>query len=125
MGVGGKVIQTYLENKERLWLNTLDQGGEPTSVLVHPDGHENDIALGDKVWWQGGKVYWTSAKTMETVSLAKIGGSGVNHPLGKEYQITYDMSRVLEQKKARIRELERQLADQKERVSDLVAPPQM
>src|SRR6185312_6290224 len=111
MAVGGKVIQIYLESKERLWLNTLDHGGETTSVLVHPDGHENRINLGDKVWWQGGIVYWTSNATSKTIGMKKIGGSGVHHPLGPEYEITYNRSKIVEQKKAKIRDLERQLAD--------------
>jgi hypothetical protein len=103
MSVGGKVIQVYQADQDKVWLNTLDHG-EPTSVLVNPKGHE--IKLGDKVWWQGGKVYWTSQSTLDTVDLPKIGGSGVNHPLGKEYEITYDQGRIVTQKKARIKELE-------------------
>jgi len=46
---------------------------------------------------------------MKTIELPKISGSGVNHPLGKEYEITYDLGRIVTQKKTRIKELEAEL----------------
>lgn len=114
MSVGGKVIQVYKESSDRMWVNTVDTSGEPCAVFVVPDQNHPEIKLGDTLWWQAGKAYLTpkdATSESETVVLTRIGFSGVNHPLGKEYQIGYDLSKILDQTKSRLNMAESMLQE--------------
>lgn len=105
MSVGGKIVQTYRVDDRKMWINAVDEGGEPTAIFVDPyyGGVDIEPTLGDKIWWQQGRAHWTPQVGPDeepiTIPLVKIGCSGVNHPLGKEYEIKYDLSKILEQKK--------------------------
>lgn len=102
MSVGGKVIQIF-KHVDKIWINIMEQlGSEPCSVLAK--GIDYDIQLGDKIWWQGGKIYWTPKNNVGTFTLIKLGCSGVNHPLGKEYEITYSYKKIAEQRKIKLKE---------------------
>lgn len=106
MSVGGKVIQVFqFPKSDLMWVNTLDQGDEPCSVLAGgPRAHE--ISLGDTVWWQGKHCYWTpQSKSEQDVPLDKCSASGIRHPLGEEFTIRYDMKKIADQRKARIVDL--------------------
>lgn len=122
MSVGGKVIQVYHDyDKRQTWVNTTDHG-DICSVLVDSIV---DISLGDEVWWQGGKVFWSTKSTTMTFrkmpSLKKIGGSGVPHPLGKEFEITYDCSGIVAQLKSKLRAAEAECAQRGAIIKNCIA----
>lgn len=113
MSVGGKVVQVYYykENGEsRVWINTLDRGGEYCSVIL--DGTRN-VKENDIVWWQGSNAYWTRNhainefdSTFKDESIRKFSGSGVKHPLGKEFIISYDFREAHTKQKIKNKTLE-------------------
>ena len=47
------------------------------------------INLGDSLWWQGKIAYFTRRSMGESkeFKLERIGLSGVNHPMGKEFML--------------------------------------
>lgn len=91
MSVGGKVVQTYLREDGKLWVNTID-AKDYCAIFV--DG-EHDIQVGtDTLWWQMGTAYWSrrdkDGVVFQDEQIKKQGGSGVSHPLGPEYEVRYD-----------------------------------
>jgi len=100
MSVGGNVVQLYYDEiTQKVWVNTYDSG-EYCSVLLGPVAFTRNIKIGDKLWWQGGIAYWsrkapegdTTEWSFTDEKLPKIGGSGVRHPLGAEYELKHDYS---------------------------------
>lgn len=110
MSVGGKVVQVYemrdrrTEEGKTFWINTLDDG-DYCSVIVFKENHHGDICLGDIIWWHG-DCYWTPQGSDKEITLKKIGGSGVSHPLGKEYEVEYDFYPAFSRQKKKVKELE-------------------
>lgn len=103
--VGGKVAQIH-ENKERqlTWINTAGLGAEHGDYCaIYVEGINLGIALEDKLWWQMGTAHWTPKGSEVTTYLKKIGGSGVSHPLGKDFELRYDMSKIAEQRRDKMR----------------------
>lgn len=84
MSVGGTVVQIY-KGQEKDWINTVDDN-EYCAVFVEPG---SPIALGDTLWWQGEIAHWTP-KGAKPTTIKRIGASGVNHPLGKEFEMVAD-----------------------------------
>jgi len=84
--VGGKVIEVCdIPGRDELWVNCADfrQGRkhpDTCSVLVERNADSEQIQIGDKLWWQGGKCYWTPQdESRVEVPIRKIGGSGVTY----------------------------------------------
>ena len=84
MSVGGRIIDTIaidVSRGTRISIWTMDRGGNECqiSVLV-PKGAECP-AIGDQIWWQGRKAFWTSADSrFEDRELERIGYSHPPHP---------------------------------------------
>lgn len=97
--VGGKVVQVYLE-QDRAWVNCVDQDGEYCAIFVEHFEGDWKLELGDKLWWQQGKAHWTKGEV--TRELKKIGCSGVDHPLGKEYQLSYNWETIAKQRREKV-----------------------
>lgn len=85
--VGGKVIEVA-DIKSRpnvIWVNCADmprgrRKPDTCSVLVERSPDADKIEIGDSIWWQGGRIYWTPQdKSRVEVVLRKIGGSGVTY----------------------------------------------
>jgi hypothetical protein len=71
MSVGGIVIGIK-QKADRLCV-LVDDKGVQTGVDV---GGHPAIQLGDTIWWQGGKVYWTpEGSDREDAPLPKLGYS--------------------------------------------------
>lgn len=116
MSIGGKVIQVhffYENDKSKVWVNTLDDGGEHCAVVL--DGTRN-VRLEDTVWWQGGVARWSRTKQQDEFDMTftdepvgKLSCSGVEHPLGKEYRIVYDFHEAHTKQKTKIKALENEI----------------
>ena len=112
MSVGGKVVQVY-DNGDLLWVNTLD-GRDYCSVMVE---NTHDIQVGtDSIWWQAGDVYWTRRDkegniVFQDLKIAKKSGSGVTHPLGKEYEVKFDFEPMYKQKKEQFEQLKQRYVE--------------
>lgn len=86
MAVGGTVVDIVEVSPEKWWIDTIDKsdlmhGGRTCAVYCNPQGER--IQVGDALWWQAGKCYWTpliNPDGRSDVALPKIGGSGVAHP---------------------------------------------
>lgn len=80
MSVGGTVIDIVPVSPSKLWVNTMDRGSlHHVAVYCDPQGEPIDV--GDSLWWQSGKCYWTPRdRSRQDVPLPKIGYSGVAHP---------------------------------------------
>lgn len=78
--VGGKVIGV-VRGPENTLLHVEDKGDRLSVRCVERD--DEKVRLGDSVWWQAGKVYWTPSRFRRTaeadqwrdVPLAKVGYS--------------------------------------------------
>ena len=81
MSVGGMVTEVIVES-ERVWIDTNDKG-DRCAIFVHKDSNSEQVKVGDIVWWQGGKAFWTTAdrKTVVERTLRKRGFSGVPKPV--------------------------------------------
>jgi len=87
MSVGGTIIDIVQVSPNKWWVDTIDTHAVPTpgrhssmAVYVDPAGHSLDV--GDSLWWQGKKCYWTSRRlnAQKDVPLTKLSYSGVPHP---------------------------------------------
>lgn len=97
--VGGKIVQVYHDfEKLQTWINVEDNG-DYCAIKVEGVGFPN-FNFGDKLWWQAGKVYLTNSKG--EFEFKRLGGSGINHPLGREYQIVFNHSEIASQCKKKI-----------------------
>jgi hypothetical protein len=111
MSVGGKVVQVY-DRGDLKWVNTLD-AREYCAVYVDS---EHDIQIDDKLWWQSGMCYWTRVDkdgkvVFEDKKIPKRSGSGVSHPLGKDYEVKYDFEPMYRQKKEQFENLKQRYED--------------
>lgn len=93
MSVGGIVVDIVPVTADKWWINTVqnydwtllltpEQIGK-RAVAVYCDPLGEPIEVGDSLWWQAGKCYWTPRVHPDgrsDVPLRKIGGSGVAHP---------------------------------------------
>lgn len=82
--VGGRVVEVAeVPGRQLMWINAAARPYkriEYCSVLVRKDSDSEQIQIGDKVWWQGGCVYWTMQdESRVEVPLKKVGGSGVTY----------------------------------------------
>jgi hypothetical protein len=77
MSVGGKIVAGLVVSMERVWVNTYD-GSAFCEVFCDPQGEA--LRIGDSLWWQSGKCYWTPKSdpydTRVDVPLRKLGYSG-------------------------------------------------
>lgn len=84
MSVGGIIVDVVPVSDERWWVNTLEPGSDTRAgrtCAVYCDPRPEQPQVGDSLWWQGGKCYWTPAdRSRVDVALRKIGFSGVAHP---------------------------------------------
>lgn len=95
MSVGGVVVDVVQVSDDKVWVNTLEPRefkaalpmesiiGQAVAVYCDPAGER--IEVGDSLWWQSGKCYWTPKVHPDgrsDVPLRKIGYSGVPHPHG-------------------------------------------
>jgi len=112
MSVGGKVVQVY-NRGDLLWVNTLDNR-DYCAVMVDT---VHDIRVGtDTLWWQNGTCYWTRRDENGEVlfqdkQITKRSGSGVSHPLGKEYEVKFDFEPMYKQKKEQFLQLKQRYED--------------
>jgi hypothetical protein len=84
--IGGTVIEVceIKAKPDRLWVNCVDypcgQRQQACSVLVERNPDSEQIQIGDRLWWQSGKVFWTALdESRIEVEIRKIGGSGVTY----------------------------------------------
>jgi hypothetical protein len=105
--VGGKVVQVYRlpERAGIAWVNTYcDKEKDYCAVLVEVG--DEDIRLGDILWWQSNRAMWTTPdRVRQDVSLKRIGFSGVHHPLGEEYEARYNFEPIYQKQKTDFRKL--------------------
>jgi hypothetical protein len=81
--VGGTVIDIVKVSDRKWWVNCAEHFDRRTpdqcAIYLNPSGEAVDV--GDSVWWQGQKAYWTPAdRSRVDVALPRIGFSGVPHP---------------------------------------------
>ena len=72
--VGGTVIEAAQDATGiRLWC--ADRNGD--ECAVHVEDPQRMIQVGDQVWWQAGKVYWTpkGSDKARDIAFPKIGYS--------------------------------------------------
>jgi hypothetical protein len=88
--VGGKVVEIVME-PHRIFLNVQDKTypKDRCGIYVLRDADSEQVEVGDSVWWQGNKVFWTPEATLlgsDVVDypLDRVSYSGVNHPLGND-----------------------------------------
>lgn len=89
--VGGIVIEAS-ESKLRPELIFVDcrESGSTCGIYVEKNAASLQIEIGDFVWWQGRKAYWTPRLPGNEergpncigrdIPIPRIGYSGVNHP---------------------------------------------
>ena len=78
--VGGTVIENRVSSnpetgaiRRRLWCVDGRHGDE---CAVYADREEAaDVRPGDRIWWQGGKIYWTRDGLFVDREIRKIGFS--------------------------------------------------
>ena len=87
--IGGTVIEV-IEQDGRLWVNCSDGKGGQCAVwvagaILNLGRIIPLIAVGDSIWWQGDKVFWTPHPTNglavgKDIVRKKIGYSGAARP---------------------------------------------
>lgn len=78
MSVGGTIIDIVQVSSNKWWINTFDKH-DLCAVYCDPQGLP--LEVGDSLWWQAGKCYWTPrSRARRDVAIPKIGYSGVPHP---------------------------------------------
>lgn len=83
--IGGKVVEVLRGN--RIFLNVQDRTypKDRCGIYVLRDSMSEQIEIGDWVWWQGRKVFWTRpGTTIVEVELSRASYSGIDHPLGRD-----------------------------------------
>lgn len=85
--IGGKVVEVIRE-PERIFLNVQDTTYKKDRCGIYVERNDDSefIEAGDKVWWQGNQVFWTSESYLDLVEvpIPRASYSGVDHPLGKD-----------------------------------------
>lgn len=88
--VGGIVVE-IIRHAKRIFLKVQDKTypKDRCGIYVIRDADSEQIELGDQVWWQGNKVFWTPAATVLGCAvvdypLDRASYSGVSHPAGYE-----------------------------------------
>lgn len=85
--IGGKVVE-ILRESDRVFLNVQDAAypKDRCGIYVERNDDSDLIEVGDKVWWQGKQVFWTSESYVDLVEvpIPRASYSGVDHPLGKD-----------------------------------------
>lgn len=78
--VGGTVIENLLsrcgathQERRRLWCVDRRHGDE-CAVFADPE-EARDVIPGDRIWWQGGRIYWTRDGAFTEREIRKIGFS--------------------------------------------------
>ena len=79
MSVGGKVVDHKIFD-EKVYINTND--GSECAIYVERDENSEKVKIGDVVWWQGDRAFWTTEdrKTEVETALKRRGFSGVPYP---------------------------------------------
>lgn len=95
MSVGGTVIETIVTPNGRVWINTKEKPHyhSDCAIYVKDSAEARCVAIGDTVWWQCNRAFWTpktkSGNPIErkdgkcnvaNVELERIGFSGVSRP---------------------------------------------
>lgn len=84
--VGGTVIEV-IKMDDRIWVNCKDTQwyGDECALYLEKTECSLGIEVGDALWWQGKKAYWTanSAGAKHDVAIPRIGYSGVSRPEGE------------------------------------------
>lgn len=101
--VGGTVVEVseVKSQPDVLYVNCADKPkgrckADYCAIFVKKDGNAMRIEVGDALWWQGGRAFWTPQQNRVTeheanqrglkqgfnwdIPLVKIGCSGVKHP---------------------------------------------
>lgn len=92
--VGGIVIEVaeVKDRPEVLYVDCRDTTyrKDTCAVYVERNATSEQIQIGDSVWWQCGKVYWTPQRNIGLenakcgkdydIPIPKVGYSGVKHP---------------------------------------------
>jgi hypothetical protein len=103
--VGGKVIET-ITLEDRVWVNVKDTHPpqkNTCAVYIERNINSEQIAVGDSLWWQSDKAFWTPAAnsaeacnhrehiTCEQkcgvdydIAIPRLSYSGVNRPEGHD-----------------------------------------
>lgn len=83
MSVGGKVINHKIFD-ESVYIDTDDDGCK-CAIYVERDANSEKVSIGDIVWWQGERAFWTTKdrKTEVETVLTRRGFSGVPYPHDK------------------------------------------
>lgn len=82
--VGGTVFETRIDG-ERVWLNVRDdfppKRPDECAVYVVKNADSERIKSGDRVWWQGRKLFWTRKdRSIIEKEIPRASYSGVNLP---------------------------------------------
>jgi hypothetical protein len=67
--VGGKVAGIVLRCDGTILLNVEGSGCEKNDTRTVVVRGEEDISIGDSVWWQGSRLYWTSERHGQDIPL--------------------------------------------------------
>ena len=82
MSVGGIVVNVINCN-DRLWINTRERNypnDEGTAIYVKKPNAEKMPMVGDMVWWQGNKAFWTPRGATENKDIEiELERSGYSH----------------------------------------------
>lgn len=84
--IGGVVIET-VTLPEKVWINCEEeQSTSKCAIYVENTPKARAIGVGDIVWWQGERAYWTAKDSKGKnigkgdIVLKRIGFSGVKRP---------------------------------------------
>ena len=67
---------------DTIYVDAREQNGATCAVHVERNALSERISIGDQVWWQSGRVFWTdSEEVFVDCPFKKIGYSGTQSPL--------------------------------------------
>ena len=69
--IGGQVSEITVR-KELIHIYTGFAGGHRFSISVEKDENSTQVKEGDRVWWTGGRVLWTSADRETEIEIELI-----------------------------------------------------
>ncbi len=69
--VGGIVTET-LVLEDKVWINCRDKYDE-CAIYVEKTDKARSVSEGDKLWWQGGRAFWTPKKFKKSADGGKAG----------------------------------------------------
>jgi hypothetical protein len=91
--VDGIVIEIIVLSEEayenRVWINCRDSHDDECAIYVERNADSEQIRVGDTLWWQGRRAYWTTHNRASgefvcvDQPIPRIGCSGVGRPEGR------------------------------------------